>query len=325
MPEDAAMVKRVRDARAALRGALDHVGATGTAQAMHAAGTQLLIATEGLEQLAKEAEEHSHERNDSVMTKKTLSVNKGRQNLFLKRGLKAPPGHPGGRPLRAWLIGGNPTYSNVAKLPELLWRDFGIAVVKHVRDLDQVQKPSKRTMPDLGIVLIDQASHGSSERSREFTRKPIFCASSSWVRLQEALLAAGIHALPGESFAPRETKITLPRPRTVTMPKSIPDHVPMPGPPLPPSAVPSPFPPSPAPICAPVAPADPYQAAIDRVRAEAQDLEAHGDLLQERIETLERDLEALRQEPPKIRARLEQLRATEESLRQLINLPKPVL
>jgi hypothetical protein len=101
----------------------------------------------------------------------------------------------GETPLSAFLVGGLPNYNNVAKLPDLLWNECGIAVIQHI------SKRANGTMaePDLAIVLTDQCSHELSRWAEAKAGRAVRSAST-WSRLSSTLQSLGLELRPGALY-----------------------------------------------------------------------------------------------------------------------------
>jgi hypothetical protein len=108
----------------------------------------------------------------------------------------------------AVLMGGNPTYGNVQKLPNALWRHYGIAIVEH--RVKPGSRPGARGDGHLGlaIVLVDQTSHNLSEAARgtlDEGGKIVYCPST-WTHLRQRLEAAGIRPYPSTRLCKPEAE-----------------------------------------------------------------------------------------------------------------------
>lgn len=103
------------------------------------------------------------------------------------------------RPINCVLAGGKVEYGNVRKLPNLLWKEFGVVVTKHIAGVS----PAPETSPDfdLAIGLVDQSSHGLMEWAKSASEQVIYCPST-WSRIKLALQEVGIEPFPGRSFRP---------------------------------------------------------------------------------------------------------------------------
>jgi len=145
------------------------------------------------------------------MARKQLKLNTAREGWLCE---DERPGDYPNRPLRAVLVGGNPSYGNVKKLPGLLWKEFGIVVVKHAHDaIDQGESY------DLAINLTDQGGHTQMKLARAAADANIN-VPATWSKMVLALADIGIERFPGEYF----------NPPVVRKPKPAPTHCPAPPP-----------------------------------------------------------------------------------------------
>lgn len=101
-------------------------------------------------------------------------------------------GDPG--PVRAYLVGGSPNYTNVNKLPELLWQEFGVVVVRHIQDDAQLTDPV-----DLAIILNDMCDRNLARRAKD-NADCVVSERASWSRLSKAMDRAGFKRLSGPTF-----------------------------------------------------------------------------------------------------------------------------
>lgn len=109
-----------------------------------------------------------------------------------------PPGSKR-RPLTAVIVGGKPEYGNVRKLPDLLWKEFGIAVVAHENGKNR--RDEVKPLYDLAIGLVDLAGHGILEWGKTAAEQTVY-VPSSWSSLHMALLDVGVEPFDGETFLP---------------------------------------------------------------------------------------------------------------------------
>lgn len=124
-----------------------------------------------------------------------------RQDFILDLDAK-PRGHePEARPLTAFIVGGNGGFSNIKKLPRLLWDEFAIAVVDHVNMSRRA--PIAHAKPDLVIVLCDQTSHELARWGR-LAGRLFISVPSSWGRISQAIGKVGLSPYPGSNFVPRD-------------------------------------------------------------------------------------------------------------------------
>ncbi len=136
-------------------------------------------------------------------------------------GPQRPEGVPS-RPLTAVLVGGRAQYTNVSKLPALLWEHYGVAVVKHATAAKHLAVDDQF---DVAVCLVDQTSHElMAEASKLATYK--VRTASSWSRVASALDALGVRPFAGTNFEmpapapqqeqPRATKeAEMPQPKRV--------------------------------------------------------------------------------------------------------------
>jgi hypothetical protein len=153
------------------------------------------------------------------VSRRTLKLNTRRADFL-------PPEGSNRRPLTAVIVGGKPQYGNIRKLPDRLWKEFGIAVVAH--EVGPRQRDLLKPAYDVAVGLVDQASHGLLEWGRASAEKAVF-VPSSWSSLSMALIAVGIEPFDGRKFVPpaedkpvpvSEMKGTAPRP----IPRATPEH-----------------------------------------------------------------------------------------------------
>jgi len=125
------------------------------------------------------------------VARKTLNLDTSRAEWTC---LGQRPGSYPSRPLKAILAGGNAVYGNVKKLPDLLWRLYGIAVITHAASIGDVAGPY-----DLCIGLVDQTSHPLIAAARDASDANINCPST-WSKIQLALTDIGIEPFYSENF-----------------------------------------------------------------------------------------------------------------------------
>lgn len=107
---------------------------------------------------------------------------------------------------RRCAIAGNPggTYSNVAKLPGLLWEQFGLDLVDHWTTAAEAA-----TGADVDVVIILTDLGGGSIMSTR-SRRPNevrVSARATWSRVREALVTAGQQQMEGpEMYEPPPRK-----------------------------------------------------------------------------------------------------------------------
>jgi len=125
----------------------------------------------------------------------------GRRSLKLQpeRADYLPPSGSRRRPLTAVIIGGKPEYGNVRKLPDLLWEQFGIAVVCH--ENGKGKRDESKPLYDLAIGLVDLASHGLLAWGKSAADQAVY-VPSSWSDLSLALQGVGIEPFDGTTFVP---------------------------------------------------------------------------------------------------------------------------
>jgi len=92
------------------------------------------------------------------------------------------------RPIVTVIVGGKKEYSNFRKLPDLLWRNYGIDVVEHWTQPKHAHNSSIK--PDLAIVLYDLTSHEMGKLAKEKAVQTVN-SPTTWSALQTHLLKNG--------------------------------------------------------------------------------------------------------------------------------------
>lgn len=121
--------------------------------------------------------------------------------LFTRQAGYVPHDPAGRAPIRCVLVGGRPEYGNVARLPEKLWEEWGIAVIAHL-------PPSVKSAPqaaafdaDIAIVLVDMVSHMLSEWSKSLDVEHNVYVPAGWSKVAEALKKCGVTPVPGNAYS----------------------------------------------------------------------------------------------------------------------------
>lgn len=112
---------------------------------------------------------------------------------------------------RRCAIAGNPgaAYGNVAKLPGLLWQQFGLDLVDHWATATEAA-----TAPNVDVVIILTDLGGGPIMSAR-TRRPSEVRVSSratWSRVREALIAANQPTMDGRMYQPPPKRRAAPDP-----------------------------------------------------------------------------------------------------------------
>lgn len=93
-----------------------------------------------------------------------------------------------GPPKSAFLVGGNGGFTNVRKLPQLLWEKAGVVVVEHFTRAAF----GRSVHAELAIVLVDQCSHEMSGWARTIADQVVY-APATWSKVYTGLT----RVLPG--------------------------------------------------------------------------------------------------------------------------------
>ena len=116
------------------------------------------------------------------MARKSMKLVDDRQNYVSANG-KCPP--------TAVIVGGRAGYTNVKKLPDLLWENYGIAVIDHI-----VDNPRFDRMYDWAIFLVDLLDHGTFDSTKHMAAQSVY-VPSSWSKLSLSLDELGAEHCSG--------------------------------------------------------------------------------------------------------------------------------
>jgi hypothetical protein len=137
---------------------------------------------------------------EEIMSRKYLTLRPERADFVCDPAHPPTDGLP--RPARAILVGGAAEYGNVKKLPNLLWNEYGIAIVAHVTTSSDLRNCPRKA--HFVLVLTDQTGHtiaGEVKGALEPGGKIVY-APSAWAHIAKGLADNHINPYPCRYLTP---------------------------------------------------------------------------------------------------------------------------